>query len=220
MSSTSGAKPSKNFLQSFWDLPEAEAPKRVAATTAIVEHLTSDGAAESGGADLTYAVKRLTSGLSSSRESARQGFALALGETLRALSEEDVSTMAILAAVEEKTSLGSGVRGDEERDRRFGRIFGYMAVVRSGRLDPTKNTGGAGAGERKGDDEDDEEGEEGGVGAAARRVVKGLLLIGGSKRWLREISYELVSWARVGAVEKRVCVCVCVCVCARVCVSD
>ena len=77
-------------------------------------------------------MKRLISGLSSSRECARQGFGVALTEVLRTFSH--LRTDEVLDLIESKTEVVSSMRGDEERERRFGRLFGYMAVLRAERL--------------------------------------------------------------------------------------
>ncbi|KAG5456631.1 MAG: hypothetical protein BJ554DRAFT_3577 [Olpidium bornovanus] len=82
--------------------------------------------------DVSYALKRLLRGLPSSRDGARQGFALALTEVLAFLDFLDVST--VLDLIAQHTEVSSGLKGPEERDMLFGRLFGYTAVVQSGML--------------------------------------------------------------------------------------
>eukprot|EP00953_Heterococcus_sp_UTEX-ZZ885_P031155 16380-Heterococcus_DN1.PRE.2 len=72
------------FMQGFWDLASTDSPTRRGAAASIVQHLCAAGTPQK---DVDYAVKRLLRGLCSSRDSARQGFAACLAETLAALSE-------------------------------------------------------------------------------------------------------------------------------------
>ena len=176
----------RGFMQSFWELPSTNPVQRVAASSTIVAHLVAqaalpdeDGLDEEGNvgkdtvADLPYALKRLTGGLNSSRSCARQGFALALGEALRMLPEDVLSTKTVVEAIESKTAVTGVVRGDEERDRRFGRIFGYLAVLRSGRL--SKDGAAAAV-----------------AASATKRIVTGLLSMAGKKKWLGQLCYQVI----------------------------
>lgn len=83
--------------------------------------------------DIQYALKRLVRGLASSRESARQGFAACLSEVLVRLPH--IRLRHILVLIEEHTKITGSLKGGEERDMLFGKLFGYLAVIRSGRID-------------------------------------------------------------------------------------
>lgn len=72
-----------HVMQVFWDLAELEGPKRIAAATTLISHLTGAQAAEPGlNGELEYCLNRLVKGLGSSRLAARQGFSMALTELL------------------------------------------------------------------------------------------------------------------------------------------
>jgi len=148
------------FLNSFWDLASDETAKRVAAAQAIVSHV---GGA-TGGDDAEYALKRLVRGLGSSRESARQGFVTCLTALL--VAAPAVPTATVLALIDEHTKVTGSLKGAEERDFMFGKLFGYLALARSGRLDGVPLAAHAGA------------------------VVDGLLELHARKGWMREVATE------------------------------
>ena len=118
------------FLNSFWDLASDETGKRVAAAQAIVAHV---GGAATGNDDADYALKRLVRGLGSSRESARQGFVTCLTSLL--VAAPAVPTATVIALIDEHTRVTGSLKGAEERDFMFGKLFGYLALARAGRLD-------------------------------------------------------------------------------------
>ncbi|TPX59035.1 hypothetical protein SpCBS45565_g07848 [Spizellomyces sp. 'palustris'] len=81
--------------------------------------------------DVSYGIKRLLRGLPSSRDGARQGFAVALTELLKSLEFLRASTALSLLA---KLTQTEGAKGQEERDILFGRIFGLMAICQADML--------------------------------------------------------------------------------------
>lgn len=68
---------SRVILDLFWDLASNDTSKRISAGVEIV-NLTDSRNATGTVSDAEYVVKRLVRGLSSSRDSARQGFAASL----------------------------------------------------------------------------------------------------------------------------------------------
>ena len=64
----------RDFLNLFWDLASDDAEKRIPAGKKIVEY-TLHPKEDQVGVDKSYTIKRLVKGLSSSRDSARLGFA-------------------------------------------------------------------------------------------------------------------------------------------------
>ncbi|KAL6629791.1 hypothetical protein ACP70R_029556 [Stipagrostis hirtigluma subsp. patula] len=79
-----------------------------------------------------YAIRRLIRGISSSREFARQGFALGLAavlESIRAISVE-----AIMKLIPNLLEYSSSMKGPEAKDNLLGRLFGFGSIVRSGRV--------------------------------------------------------------------------------------
>ncbi|CAN6247266.1 unnamed protein product [Urochloa humidicola] len=79
-----------------------------------------------------YAIRRLIRGISSSREYARQGFALGLAvvlESIRAIRVE-----AIMKLIPNLLEYSSSMKGPEAKDNLLGRLFGFGAIVRSGRV--------------------------------------------------------------------------------------
>ncbi|KAF9969908.1 DNA-directed DNA polymerase [Actinomortierella ambigua] len=82
--------------------------------------------------NVVYALKRLLRGLPSDREAARQGFSLALTELLIGL--EFLSASIVLKMLLRFTEIKNFMKGKEERNQMFGRIFGYMSIIQSGLL--------------------------------------------------------------------------------------
>ncbi|KAK2983205.1 hypothetical protein RJ640_018550 [Escallonia rubra] len=79
-----------------------------------------------------YAVRRLIRGVSSSRECARQGFALGLTILVGAIPSIKVDSM--LKLIVDLLEVSSSMKGQEARDCLLGRLFAYGALARSGRL--------------------------------------------------------------------------------------
>ncbi|CAO3684400.1 unnamed protein product [Rhizopus stolonifer] len=121
-------------LQLYWDLASFDPSVRQTAAHSLIktlsefqkiheEELKEVDVADSEekldilcASDVSYAVRRLIRGLSSSRQGARQGFSLALTELL-----------AIVHSI--STQLG-----EEVRDMLFGRLFGLMSIVAAGMI--------------------------------------------------------------------------------------
>ncbi|WVY93844.1 hypothetical protein V8G54_032932 [Vigna mungo] len=79
-----------------------------------------------------YAVRRLIRGVSSSRECARQGFALGL--TVLAGTLHNIKVESFLKLVVNLLEVTSSMKGQEAKDCLLGRLFAYGALARSGRL--------------------------------------------------------------------------------------
>jgi DNA polymerase phi len=84
---------------------------------------------------ITTIVKRLFRGLCSSRKAARLGFAVALTEFLAQLQSSDhkslISPEQAVSLLETCTAPDGGMRGQDERDHYFGRVFGADALIKS-----------------------------------------------------------------------------------------
>ncbi|GEM09587.1 DNA polymerasephi subunit [Rhodotorula toruloides] len=119
--------------------------------------------------DTPYALKRLVSGLASSNEAARQGFAVALAQLVQSLPA-DIDAAAVLPALVEATTSRAGMDAREERDLLFARLMGMHALVRSGVLvrphGPASN-----------------------AGENWKEVVLALVSLANNKTWIREPSY-------------------------------
>ncbi|GAV65086.1 LOW QUALITY PROTEIN: DNA_pol_phi domain-containing protein [Cephalotus follicularis] len=81
---------------------------------------------------LRYAVRRLIRGVSSSRECARQGFALGL--TLLVCTIPSIKVDSLLKLIVDLLEVSSSMKGQDARDCLLGRLFAYGAVAHSGRL--------------------------------------------------------------------------------------
>lgn len=81
---------------------------------------------------LRYAIRRLIRGVSSSRECARQGFALGL--TLSVSTIPSIKVDSLLKLIVDLLEVSSSMKGQEVRDCLLGRLFAYGALARSGRL--------------------------------------------------------------------------------------
>ncbi|KAG9130592.1 hypothetical protein Leryth_011848 [Lithospermum erythrorhizon] len=79
-----------------------------------------------------YAVRRLIRGVSSSRECARQGFALGL--TILVGAVPSIKLGSLLKLIINLLEVTSSMKGQEAKDCLFGRLFAYGALARSGRL--------------------------------------------------------------------------------------
>jgi len=118
----------EDALKAFWDLAEVDPSKRLHAAERIMNTPTLHLA---GSVAQMYTLKRLVRGLSSSRGSARQGFAVTLTNVVRSVDSIDLDEL--LKQIMESTVTVRSMRGTEERDSLFGRIFGFMVLVRSGK---------------------------------------------------------------------------------------
>ncbi|RHY26365.1 hypothetical protein DYB32_007696 [Aphanomyces invadans] len=128
--STSATSDSRNaFLKVFWDLAELNPSTRVAAVESIVQHLTQANDAE----EMSYTLKRLIRGLASSRDAARQGFSTALTALLHHFPTA-VSVESVLDLLQSTMDVSASMKGMEQRDHMFGRLFGLLAIHASGRL--------------------------------------------------------------------------------------
>lgn len=81
---------------------------------------------------LRYAVRRLIRGVSSSRECARQGFALGL--TMLVGAVPDIALSSLLKLIVDLLEVSSSMKGQEIKDCLLGRLFAYGSLARSGRL--------------------------------------------------------------------------------------
>jgi hypothetical protein len=145
------------FLDSFYGLSSAEPKERAQAAQVMLHHCLLGPSANSK--DASYAFRRLLNGLCSGRAAARQGngsaltsflrisFQLEKMEEIRAESQKEESELgSLLAYVRERllkatdpTQTTGKIKGSEERDYQFGRLFGILAVVRSGILLPSED---------------------------------------------------------------------------------
>uniref|UniRef100_A0A7N0TMV7 DNA polymerase V n=1 Tax=Kalanchoe fedtschenkoi TaxID=63787 RepID=A0A7N0TMV7_KALFE len=97
----------------------------------ILEAQKDDGL-DSCAPSVRYAVRRLIRGVSSSRECARQGFALGLAVVVRSVTKIDIG--ALLKLIVSLLEVTSSMKGQEARDCYLGRLFAYGAIAGSGRL--------------------------------------------------------------------------------------
>ena len=79
-------------------------------------------------------MRRLVRGLASPRDGARQGFGAALIEVL-CVFERQVTVESVLELMNNSMQLQGSMKGPEERDVLFGRVFTCAAIVRSHRLE-------------------------------------------------------------------------------------
>lgn len=137
--------------------------------------------------DVAYTVKRLVRGLASSRESSRFGFSVALTEVspsslLVTRADEKllertptVAPSQVISLIIRSSHTSKAMKGSEERDGLFARLFGLTAVVQSGAL-------------WRGELSDFEQ------------LLDALVVLGDKKNWLRESAW----WGIVQAAERLV----------------
>ncbi|XP_011609470.2 myb-binding protein 1A-like protein [Takifugu rubripes] len=115
------------FLDFFWDLAKPDQEVRLKAIEDLIQYLKANNKAD----ELEYTFKRLVDGLAHSREAARPGFSLALGQVLNAF--EDVTLQSTLNRIKQKHNLQT-VKKNLIRNALFGNFFGVLALQQSGRL--------------------------------------------------------------------------------------
>lgn len=103
------------------DIPENVTEAQLAEAESALEAINHS--------DLTYAIKRLIKGLASHRESARLGFSVALCELFS--RTRSISTHHVINLILAYSKPTQKVKGQEERDMLFARLFGLHALVRS-----------------------------------------------------------------------------------------
>lgn len=112
----------------------SELPKeRIEAATALLSELQSEQSKE----EWDYALNRLIKGLTSTRQSARIGFSMALIEVLSLLIKDPESPETVVGYLKQLmtlTEVKSSMKGKEERAVLFGRLFGLQAILNSGLL--------------------------------------------------------------------------------------
>ncbi|OVA10779.1 DNA polymerase V [Macleaya cordata] len=91
-----------------------------------------DDGLENCATSLRYAVRRLIRGVSSSRECARQGFALGLTIVIGTIP--CIKVDALMKLIIDILEVSSSMKGQEARDCLLGRLFAYGALARSGRI--------------------------------------------------------------------------------------
>ncbi|XP_072999992.1 rDNA transcriptional regulator pol5 [Typha latifolia] len=102
-----------------------------AAGEARLEAEQNDGL-ENCAASLRYAIRRLIRGVSSSRECARQGFALGLTLVVGAIPAIKVDSL--MKLIVDLLEVSSSMKGQEVKDNLLGRLFSYGSLARSGRI--------------------------------------------------------------------------------------
>ncbi|KAE9331419.1 hypothetical protein PF008_g15440 [Phytophthora fragariae] len=149
-----------DFLKLFWTLAESERVVRTQAAAQLLAHLQRSAKQE---AEVQYTLKRLVRGLASSRDAARQGFSTALSGLLSAFPKQ-LALQSTLELLRDAMEVHSSMKPMEQREHMFGRLFGLLALHRSGRLSADL--------------------------PLLVAVVKELLQMAAFKRWFRETCYE------------------------------
>lgn len=150
------------FLKLFWNLAESDMAERTQAAAKILAHLEQQAKPDN---DVQYTLKRLVRGLASSRDAARQGFSTALAGLL-ARFPALVALKDVQELLRESMAVNQNMKGMEQREHMFGRLFGLLALHRSGRLTA----------------QDDQ--------TLAVQVIQELLEMAAWKKWIREACFE------------------------------
>ncbi|CAK9270133.1 unnamed protein product [Sphagnum jensenii] len=212
LADSSSACPEPVGMQIYWNLSSVNACVREAAAVALAKELESDqqefeaGGRQEGAAEevlgavkdvdgalkgcapsVRYAVRRLVRGLGSARESARQGFALALTTLMCTLPV--IHGDAVMQLIESILEVTSAMKGQDARDGRLGRLFAYGALVRAERVIGDATTSGQ--------------------QSIAKDITQNLLMLANKKIFLREpamiVIIELVRQVPLDAFEASVC---------------
>uniref|UniRef100_A0A8C7TA89 Myb-binding protein 1A-like protein n=1 Tax=Oncorhynchus mykiss TaxID=8022 RepID=A0A8C7TA89_ONCMY len=114
----------REFLDFFWDIAKPEQEIRLKAIENLIQYLKTSEKTD----ELTYTLKRLVDGLAHTREAARPGFSLALGQVLSVFEEIPLRTA--FDQIKEKHNLAKKLI----RNAAFGNFFGVLALSQSTRL--------------------------------------------------------------------------------------
>ncbi|XP_013992812.2 myb-binding protein 1A-like protein [Salmo salar] len=117
----------REFLDFFWDIAKPEQEIRLKAIENLIQYLKTSEKTD----ELTYTLKRLVDGLAHTREAARPGFSLALGQVLSVFEEVPLRTA--FDQIKEKHNLAK-VKKKLIRNAAFGNFFGVLALSQSTRL--------------------------------------------------------------------------------------
>ncbi|KAJ8312866.1 hypothetical protein KUTeg_010239 [Tegillarca granosa] len=134
-SSHNALKVDQNVLDSFWVLAESNKKNINETTKGLVNVLMSKQktkASEEMEGDLKYSVNRLVKGLASSRESARQGYSVALCQILRTF--EVVTVKDIMDCVEKHLKYTNNMSKSEKGSIFLGKTLVYLSLIKSGLL--------------------------------------------------------------------------------------
>lgn len=123
-------------LACFWQLASDDAAVRIGGVQSLLDHLRKTSNQPS---ELAYCLKRLVRGLASPRGSARQGFSSALCAVLTDFAKE-ISTSSVEEMMRKEFAPTSGLKGQEERDLLFAKLFGINALARSRRYEDNGQT--------------------------------------------------------------------------------
>lgn len=117
----------------YYRLASEVPQERISAASGLISELTKVN--DEG--EWKYALDRLIKGLSTTRQSARFGFSMALAELLRELIQSHstiITTSSFYDRIVDATQVKSSMKGKEERAILFGRLFGLQALLNSGCL--------------------------------------------------------------------------------------
>ncbi|KAL6041087.1 DNA-directed DNA polymerase [Balamuthia mandrillaris] len=201
------------ILERFWELANLDPAKRHSGAKELIGSLVelqqrSEKTAAAGTEccqELTYSVKRLVRGLASSREGARQGYALALTELLHTFPIVTIDS--VFKLIDENLIPSNNAKGQEEKDAHFGNLFGLLSIIRSQRLNLIQTTPSAhqqnGHSEKPKKQKKQKKGEEkeettGGEAAdekekLAEEVVRRLFELSSKKSFLAEVCHCAIS---------------------------
>ncbi|XP_030216779.1 myb-binding protein 1A-like protein [Gadus morhua] len=117
----------REFLDFFWDIAKPVQEIRLSAIENLIQYLKKSEKPD----ELEYSLKRLVDGLSHTREVARPGFSLALGQLLMTFG--DIPLQSLLDRIKQKHNL-QNTKKKLVRNALFGNFFGVLALSQSNRL--------------------------------------------------------------------------------------
>jgi DNA polymerase phi len=143
---TTGQATKSPILNHFWSLASVDISVREQASKELISHFTKliinsdklttlEEIKTKCHQDVSYSLKRLLRGLSSSRDGAREGFATCLTKLLELLNIDADLIVTLLFEISEKNGTKTG---QEERELYYARIFGVNAFCLAGRFNDAK----------------------------------------------------------------------------------
>ncbi|KAL5015716.1 hypothetical protein ScPMuIL_005305 [Solemya velum] len=129
----------RGLLDTFGKLAENTEADRIQYTSRLVDLIrTKQGSSEELCGDFQYSVHRLVKGLASGRESARQGFSVALCQLLKEFPALPVAF--VIQSIEKYLKVEGNSTRTEVTQVVLGKIFGCLAIIQSRRLKQKENS--------------------------------------------------------------------------------
>ncbi|CAI5760753.1 unnamed protein product [Candida verbasci] len=115
----------------YYKLGSEKPQERIEAAKNLIQNLID----ESEKSEWEYALNRLLKGIITTRQSAKFGFSMCLGEIVtELLAREEITIRSYLDKLNDITQLKASLKGKEERAYLFGKLFGLQILINNGSI--------------------------------------------------------------------------------------